>query len=345
MDNVDQITRINILIPVYNSGRDLDLTVDSIRQQKNFSQAKIYITIVDFGSTDGTYEKALTYGYHTGVYRPTDLRRGKSMAAIATKFWSEMHPGDLYTFDVLITPGDIIYPDFLYQCTRLMLEYSRDNPVVLVCETDIRLASGEIRKQFPLFKKTGIVDGKAAIEEYFNRGALHNIFCFGGAIQSKRHRNNRNMNERIWWSKLFTMALDRNVLYTGECLACIKERFYQDELEEILLRWENVILSTRQYKNLSDESINGNIECLAAQNLSCYSIWRSYLLYGKGMKKEAEDCLIISEIINPDVIGTEVNNKMWRYLKNGALEDQNWLKQFFLDLEEKTIEEMKNAAI
>ena len=52
--------KVQILIPLYNAVELIDDTMQSIWNQ-NFDSNNIYIVAMDFGSTDGTYEKLLSY--------------------------------------------------------------------------------------------------------------------------------------------------------------------------------------------------------------------------------------------------------------------------------------------
>lgn len=52
--------KIQIVIPTYNCVDCIDRTMKSIADQ-DYDGKKLYIVVVDFGSSDGTYEKLLTY--------------------------------------------------------------------------------------------------------------------------------------------------------------------------------------------------------------------------------------------------------------------------------------------
>ena len=58
-----------IIIPVFNDIKDIDLTMQSIFMQ-DYDKNCIYITAVDFGSSDGSYEKLMEYpAFNFGLYQ------------------------------------------------------------------------------------------------------------------------------------------------------------------------------------------------------------------------------------------------------------------------------------
>lgn len=304
--------RVQILIPTHNDVGQIDETMKSIRNQ-NYDKENVYIAAVDFESTDGTYEKLLTYdSFHMGVYQYTGEYNKRTMPALAARLASFTFPGGEYSHIMLLNPGDIIYPDFLKKMTALMYGYRAYNPRMVVGEVDIiRKCDGRKINLESLYGKEHVIEGKSKGLELLRKGYNHNIICFGGEIDSRRYRAASILNERTWWNKnIMAYNFERNIVYTPERLACIKERFYEDELTEILLRYESIILFIRGYESQYMKKVDSDFQIRAEENICNYALWRSYLLYKEGKKKQALECVKIASIISPLFAQSEIFNML-----------------------------------
>lgn len=329
--------RINILIPVLNDREGLKRTLESIKSQ-DFDQEDIFTIVVDFGSTDGSYEEALKYKDQVGVYRLKPWRN-QSFRAYARVFWKETCPGGEYTFRVVMNSGDTIYPGFLKRCSELYIKYISKNPVLVICEADIRLKNGEIKKQPMLYEKIRIIDGKKEAIEYVNKGIMHSVYCFGGDLSESRHQMSGILNERFWWSNLLMSGLDNNILYIPERLACVTEREYEDELWEVLQRWENVINVSRRYEAFFGGKIHNDFEETSNKSVAFYALWRAFLLAGKKRRKEALDCFSMAEVIYPGICRQPFYQWAGDYIRNDGEESRDKLQRFFDSAKSRTIEE------
>lgn len=290
--------KINIIIPTYNCLNRLEATMESIRKQ-SFPKELIYVTIVDSGSVDGTYERSLQYDrYHLGIYRLAADMGERIRFSEASRLWWKAEGQVSYNF--WITPGDVLYPDCLKHCCKVMLENGNNYVARLIGETDVRRKNGSVDCQKKLWNHEKLINGNEESHCYIDRGFQHQIITFGGDIWESRNRAGGEVNEGIWWNKSFRGGLNSITVYTPEVLGCVMEREYQDEMEEILLRWESIICMMRQqeskYGKVSEEGLNKK----AYQNLSNYALWRSFLLWEKNMEKDAEDCFLISGVICPE---------------------------------------------
>ncbi len=324
--------RIQIFIPTYNDVELIDNTMQSIRNQ-NYDKDDIYIVIADFGSTDGTYEKLLQYdSFHLGIYKLnmdfTPYRMISEAAQIAGAGYT--FPGGEYSYRMSLMPGDIIYPDYLQKMTQAMYQYREYNISVAMCEVDIRTENGTIIHKPSLYETERVIDGKKEYMEYVSKGYQHNILCFGGSFAIGSHRTYGEINERIWWNKSRIINFERNAIYMPERLGCIRERYYDDELKEILLRWESMILFRRSYEAKFKQKLQeGDLET-PEKNLSYYAIWRSFLMAGKGNKSQAETCFLVASVIFPDIKLTQIYSWMEKLV---LLHDDSCyanIKEFFL---------------
>lgn len=321
-----------ILIPVFNNVQDIDLTIQSVLTQ-DFDKDNIYITAVDFGSTDGSYEKLLEYSsFNFSLYQyKGNFTRG-TMPALARKF---VLGSDGWQYQLLLMPGDVIYPQYLKKVTDKMNELRIENPKkrlgFLVSEVDIRREDGTIEYNNPLCNEEDILQVGEDIKKYLEKHYKNNMMCFGGEIIPDLHRHFSLENERIWWNKIALFKMDENIVYMPERLACIKERYYDDELREILLRWEYIILFMRRQANEVEAARIELDSKFLEKMLALYALWRSFLLEKKGDKKQARECYKISSVVCPEIKHLELYLWIKELLMENRMDRIQQIEEDFLN--------------
>lgn len=303
--------RIQILIPTFNDVKDLDRTMESIRNQ-NYNSKNVYVTIVDFGSEDGTYEKAMSYDReHLGIYTRPFQKNWRQRVIDAARIVEYVYPGGMYCFSILLYPGDILYPDCLQVLSSKYIENYGLNPAVVFCESDILTEEGKILHQKPLFSEDCIIDGNLEASEYIKRGYSHQIFQMVPNFAKGRRRENYEKNEGRCWNKLIWRNNERMAVYVRQPLVCTKRIIYEDEMQEILYRWEAYMYINRGYYNKYGHNVDENFLQLANENLAEYALWRSFCMYQKKIAWEAiEDCFLISKVIAHSIEEKEIYQKM-----------------------------------
>lgn len=302
---------IQILIPVYNDAAGVDVTMRSIMEQ-DFDKNDIYISAVDFGSNDGSYEKLLSYPpYHFSVYQYRGEFSEGRMPALAKKTVQFVFGGS-HLYQILLRPGDFIYPNCLKRLTEAVQRYRVQKPERLielaVCNVDIMLENESILHQESLFEEELLIDPDLDLGEIQRQGYKRNVFCMGGNIIARNHRRFGSQNERIWWSKVrFHQGLD-SIVYIPERLACIKERYYKDELREILVRWDELIIFLREHGRLenNDDPIKKELE----REIALYALWRSFLMDQKADDRQTKECFQIASVICPEIKDTDAYRQM-----------------------------------
>lgn len=324
--------RIQILIPTYNHVSDLDATMESIWNQ-NYNPANIYVTIVDFGSEDGTYEKAMSYPKERlGVYVRPFQKNWRQRLADAARLLGFVHPGGLYCYTVVLYPGDLMYPDCLKILTESYIENFHLNLSMALCESDIFTEDGNIQKQEPLFSKDRIIDGSKELSAYIKSGYKHQIFQMTPGLSGGRYKANYENNEGRCWNKLARRNNERMAVYIKEPLVCTKRISYEDELQEILYRWEASISIVRFYSNKYGCAYDDEFVRLANENLAEYALWRSFCLYQKGAGgKEMEDCFLIAGVIASSVKEKEIYKKMARLVMEKDSRDEAFIEEYFCE--------------
>lgn len=324
------MVRIQVIIPTYNNVHEIDRTIASVWEQ-DYAKENIWITVVDFSSDDGTFEKLLTYDqYHFGFYQlenPGNERLEVSYAARPVNF---TRPGGTYSIMLVLYPGEYLYPGCLKKCADAFLRHRGLKPAMVICEADIMEENGRIRQQKPLYETERIIDGRTEMVEYVNKGYQHQIFGVRNGYGIGRYKANGEMNECRFWNKCARSNNEQYAVYLPEALVCTKERNYTDELEEILHRWEAIISMIRFFESKYGVEFDREYASTAKENLAKYALWRSYKLYRQGgSSKETEDCCMISGVIMPEIKETGLYEKMDRLIKTQDKEVLEELEQFF----------------
>ncbi|HOO36920.1 MAG TPA: glycosyltransferase family A protein [Deltaproteobacteria bacterium] len=327
------IPGIQITIPAYNCVDTIGKTLESTRNQ-DYDHERVFTIVVDFGSTDGTYEKLLGEDpYHLGVFQVTGKRYGDSMASDAVAFHEYQPAGISPTYSLLLWPGEVIYPSFLKTATEVMIRNREHSPKLLICETDVCGEDGTVKKQEPLYNGDCIINGELDFKEYLTHGNRHNILCFGGNINKCKNIQARIANDRRHWMKCINLNMNANCIYLSKALACVRETTYGDEVEEVLLRWVMNINTMRGYLAKYGRCIDDQFETLSQRNVASYALWRSYITQKKGLYTQAQDCYLLAEAIYPGIVSENVWAMVTRHLNNPDDDTRQWLERHFGDEE------------
>lgn len=325
-----ETVRIQVLIPTYNNVDEIDRTITSVWEQ-DYAKENIWVTVVDFSSNDGTFEKLLTYDqYHFGFYQLENPGNERLMVSYATRPVGFTRPGGTYSFMLVLYPGEYLYPGCLQKCADAFVRHSGLKPPMVICEADIMDQYGNIRKQKPLYETERIIDGKTEMAEYVNKGYQHQIFAMRNGYSGGCYKSNGESNECRFWNKCARSNNEQYAIYLPDVLACTKERNYDDELEEILHRWEAIISMIRFYESKYAQSFDPEYAKTAKETLAKYAMWRSFRLYNRGGdSKEIEDCYLIAGVIMPEIKETGLYKNMGRLLTEHETEIRNKLEVFF----------------
>ncbi len=322
---------VNVFVPMYNNCDVLDETIESIRAL-DYDPEKIFLFLTDFGSTDGTLEKAFTYrGEQTAILSLAGRRIGRTMIAdmiTATQFQ------DVGGRRMVLWPGDVLYPhcfkvaeNYLYRTNRAGVRCSW-----LAAEVDVRDARGVVRRQMPLFTKSCYFRARSTdSSEYVRKGWRHAVLTYAGTYSAERGKISTQVNQSYWWQNLtYHGMVQENLSYLNESLGCFRERYYGNELDEILFRFEMGLTIFRMSGEVPEVHVTDKgFEANYRSQLSMYAVWRAFLLLEMVKRKEAEDCLLIARVINPDIASDECWLRMERFLERNEASDQTWLQEWF----------------
>ena len=328
-NDISKKARVQFLIPTYNDAGSIDATIQSIWNQ-DYDKDLIYLTVMDFGSTDGTYELLQKYpSYHMGIYRNKTTQNRRQMVSRMAELIRRVHPGGHYCFMSVLFPGDVIYPSFSKECAISMIENQGLKPAYVICESDIVDESGQIIHQKALYDDDCMINGYTQMKEYVGRGYRHQIQCMNYGFQGALYRASGEMNECRWWNKCARSGFEQMVIYLHSPLILERQVTYDDELEEILLRWESLIVQERIYESKFGRSFDKDYIKAGTLNLARYAIWRSFLLAKKNRFKDAEDCLLISSVLDRPIVNEAVYVKQRQYISERRESDLIFLEDYF----------------
>lgn len=321
--------RVQIVIPTYNDVDCIDCTINSIMNQQ-YDLNKIYVVIVDFGSTDGTYEKILSFSnFNIGVYQVDVDFTERRMISEALKIANYTYPGGKYCYRFVLKPGDIIYEKYISKMVGKAYEYRGYNLSAIICDTDIINEKGEKYSLPSMDTVESIIDGKTQYMKYIKNDYRYNVMCFDSDLLIGNQSVYGLRNECKWLAKCLKANYNRNALYIPEKLACIKEIYYADELEEIVLRWNDWIDFERTREVAFGVKMSHEERTIGQKNLAFYTLWRSFLLYKRRDYKVAKECFLFSTVVLPKIRETEIYKMLFELFIYGNENNINQVEEYF----------------
>jgi hypothetical protein len=156
------------------------------------------------------------------------------------------------------------------------------------------------------------------------------VLPFGRRYSTGRDKASTLRNWAARWNTLAYAGFSADVLYIDEPLGCLRVRDPDDELDEILFSFEQLLTMCRATRELPDSHIaDARFELACRARLAEYALWRAFLLYGKGRVKEAEDCFLMAGIISPPVADEECRQHTARLLESDDAAAKLWLAEYF----------------
>lgn len=297
--------KIQVLIPTCNSVKEIDRTMKSIHSQ-TCGMDNIYITIVDFASSDDTYEQLLKYDpYHLGVYQyPREVNK-EYQIGITAKFSNFISLG-CKTYYMGLFPGTVIYPNFMKCAMDRMGDNESGDMKTIIFETDIRKSNGTVIHQIPLYNKSFILDESHKLE-YIKRKFWHQvIWVSANPFSVSRHFTNHVTNNLNDWHRQILRNYSQTVLYIPEHMGCVYENIFHNDFEMLVKDFGALCGLIRTFeKDIGIGVDSGEFETLKI-NLAYLSLWKAGEAIISEDWKEAEDCFLFSEIFSEDICETEL---------------------------------------
>lgn len=327
--------KVRIYIPTENCIDKIDITMNSIINL-DYPRENVEVMIIDFDSSDGTYERLLDYqDRNIGIYRinkKVDIKNQyKSYEKIVAN-----HGYDQNCMHMGMKPGDIIYPDSMDYINRALSYLDNSFIKGIICEVDRELNPSLNNSQPPLFKKPFIISEKEC-NEYIVRGFNHKVLSLNReAFTSHGDYNKIFYNDWNNWNYKFIHYYQSQCLYLPKPVALIHEEVWKNEFEICLMYHACLMGNFRTYENRK-YATRKEIQNMAFINSAYHSIWRSFCAFLINNKKEAKQCLLHSKILYPDI----ERDKAFLYMKE--LLEKNTEASFEIMLEKMPLEVTKEV--
>lgn len=330
---------VSILIPTRNSADLLDATIASL-ESLEYDRKKLFIMFADFGSSDGTLDKILSLPWSDGVgfYAMTGKRIGRtSLADTALNLRHQSMGGP----QIALWPGDVLYPEAL---KILFKEYARavaaaiDKSLLVIGEVDLRREDGTVHSQQPLFSKTCVTRGRSTDSgEFVRHGYRHAVFSYGYDYSCGKDKVQTQLNQRFWWNSLIGLGAWVDAVYVNQPVACLRERFHDDELGELVLKLEMCLSFLRASRDVPETTIlDKDFESKYRVLLARFALWRAWLLHGRGEFKQAEDCYLFSPVIHAPIEKDDCFAWTRKLVEEGSEAAAAWLEEYY-DREDQTL--------
>lgn len=306
------------LVTSYNDAAVIGRTIESLLSQ-TYPREQFYIVAVDFGSTDGTYEKLLSYDrYHFGVYQVNESLRPEQYPAIAVKFANRLTSNDRkYTF--LLRAGDTVVPEASEYCTELMDKYVTLQPLMIIGEVIETGVNGLECQLPPLYSDPFVFDGTSHYLDFLNRGFNHRVFSFGLSPGKRKTYHYYVGNDFTRWNNIAYSGYRRNLLYVPKTMATLQERPDSDAFYSLASYYVKLAMLIRTSQSMYADALSKSAYDKAFRNLAYSALHSGCSEYESGNIKKAEDCLIFGPVIDPDVINDSIYKVTADYiLRQGA---------------------------
>lgn len=303
----------------------IDQTIESMLNQsykKNFR-----IIVADNASTDGTYEKVLSYlkdySEYFSIYRMSERLR---YPRVFQKVIEVMRKIPNAKYSGVFFPGDILKEYCLERVMNSFSCFDNENITHLICEMSYDVSKKDIDEQKFLMDKDTVIRGKDHFHIYAIKGIGHearifyNNFC---TLFDYIDLEELNMFFRFPTVDRLTYNIIRgkeiNAIYLRESLLHVDAKKILKPLVELMDIYE--ILKNKLYYKQEEhfnEDINERNMLLSCQALSEKSLECGEEALYAGDVSNVRQYLIFAEMVYSNIVSTErYQNLNEKILKNG----------------------------
>ena len=274
-------------------------TIQSIKAQQ-CPLEWLRVLVIDNATADGTYHKLLKMEMEypelisvIRVKRPTT--RGRLLKRMITHL--------RYTAvdsSVILTPGDVIYPDYV-STGRMLLHLNGEH--CLVSEVDLQQEKEKIT-QSPIYSDRCILTSLNRTEFYI-RGIDHKVLIMYRGLPISLSGKLPYYEVVAKQNKLFQIDFHKRCIYLNEVHGCIPGR--KQDLKKELIQWtffvkrqfyakETQVFSTDTAKDITDDEID-----LIYGSLASLALYFAKQKVEENSYEEANDFLAFAEMMKLDI--------------------------------------------
>lgn len=289
---------------------------------QDFDPRRIKIAVVDNASTDDSYERLLGLAASNPIavyrmrktYLPAQLLR-RSLRILKYFDWRYM---------TILNPGDVIYPDYVATCSRVMDTNPDFDRKALFCEAHVIGAGGEVVAQKPVFADNCILRKREHYTQFFMHGTGHKIQAFFAEKAFSRHLSDLVFcaDYSDWFYKAM-LAFNTDCIYLQKVLAGIALREDTDLLEDLVLRLylvkrldliRGTVFADMAYGCLDEVPS----EQVISQNLSKLALHHAGQALCSGASETAQKILLFAEMVNEQIVDTPLFAQLEQSLRDGG---------------------------
>lgn len=310
-----------ILIFTRNCVDSIRRTLDSCLTQ-TFDSRRIKIVVVDNNSTDGTYEKVLEYVSTTSVavYRLCEQRFATRLLRAADRILEFVE----YKYIAVLSPGDIIYPNYVERCTAVMEQHATLERGLLISETDVIDPSGIIARQLPIYTESGVLMKRIHYTEFFTTGVGRKIQCFAiKRIFPKVLPDIPFCVEYADWFMKAIYAMNMECIYMKDALSATATIERTDMLNQMMLRLflvkrMSLIRGTIFAEDTSSVCDDEDTQRRISENLAALALEYACQALVRKEFKVVKDLLLYAEMVFGEIVGSELYCLLRDSVLNGS---------------------------
>ncbi len=308
---------IIVLLLTDNSSQIIDRSIQSILNQ-TFRRERVKIVVVDNHSTDGTYEKLIEYvkSNNISIYR-LDKKYLKTRLMLQA---NQLLRFTQHKYLTILSPGDMLYPNFLEKCASLLDDDSHTDTRVILCHVDLMDNDGRIFNQPPIFEKDRILEKKKHFVEVLNCGLGHKVQCFYrcGMMPVDLFELPHFVDFTDCFMKAWYL-MSYQCMHLKENLACVSNRKYSDKIDDLALRLYFITRLKVFRETVNNEGtafLDGLYSEEISINLSKYALRYASEALADGDTGTANKILLFAEMIFEDIIHTEYYSELKKNIES-----------------------------
>lgn len=277
---------VYFLIPVCNNGVSALKTLDSIAGQKY--KGMFFVTVVDFHSTDGSYKILLDAKADKkfSLYQVNKYVAPVSRMGYAQRLSGYFGSG----ITICLRPGDVLLDGALDEIARCAAKVKYNKQSTFLFD-----AEGNSNKlKFPRKRMRGAEFLEYVIDNNKHGIYAHRVFqVFLGGVDTCRWLGN-GINSNCEF--LPDISYLRMYVYVNKKLLKPAPIDYDDAFNEVMQKFAMLV---SHFRAGAISGLTKTREKLLEQ-LSLFSLWRSFIAYKKKNYDDAKKCFELSTVIYPE---------------------------------------------
>ena len=282
------VPNIYVFITVQNNGEKALHTLDSVfaSDYKGF----VCVTVVDFSSTDDSYEKLLDARekYKFSLYQAKKYIHSKSRLAYAQRINGFFGSRGVSLF---LRPGELLLPNAFVSIANAYKKYSSKGCSAFLFPSD----SVKNKIRVPHHICSGIEFLKYVLDKNNHGIYTHELLAVSlSGYDTCRWLGVGLNNESVFISDISYL---NSCIYVPTVIKKSIEFYAEDEFNEVMTRFAMIVSNFRAFQISRFTELREKF----LEQLSFHSLWRSFVAYTKRNTDDAKKCFELSTVIYPGI--------------------------------------------